>query len=135
MIEYRIMRDWDLDELIDLYKDTSLGERRPVDDRKRFAAMFRNASLVIGAWDGQLLVGVARSLTDFSHMTYLADLVVRNAYQRKGIGRELLRITQQRVGPTGILLLAAPEARDYYRKLGFTASDRAWFLPAGQTAD
>ncbi|HLV00315.1 MAG TPA: GNAT family N-acetyltransferase [Acidobacteriota bacterium] len=133
MIEYRIVRDWNLNELIDLYKDTSLGERRPVDDRKRFAAMFRNASLIIGAWDEQLLVGLARSLTDFSHVTYLADLLVRNSYQRRGIGRELVRLTQEYVGPTSILLLAAPEARDYYRRLGFVASDRAWFLPAGQS--
>lgn len=134
MIDYRIMRDWDLDQLIDLYKDTSLGARRPVEDRQRFAAMFRNASLIIGAWDGDLLVGLARSLTDFAHMTYLADLLVRNAYQKRGIGRELVRLTQQKGGPAvGILLLATPEAREYYRKLGFSTSDRAWFLPAGQS--
>ena len=77
MIEYKLTPDLDVDLAHDLYVASTLGERRPVDDRERFAAMIRNANLTITAWDGDLLVGISRSVTDWVWMTYLADLAVR----------------------------------------------------------
>ncbi len=134
MIEYRTGNKLDLDEVLDLYRASTLAERRPVDDRARFAAMIENANLVITAWDGPLMVGISRSLTDFSHFTYLADLAVRVSHQKQGIGRELMRLTQVQGGPkTSILLLAAPAAADYYPRVGFSPAPRAWLLNAGQT--
>src|SRR5260370_40198044 len=53
MIQYRTGNDLDLDQVIDLYKASTLGERRPIDDRARFAAMLKNANLVITAWDDE----------------------------------------------------------------------------------
>src|SRR5687767_10763083 len=94
MIEYKLTPDLDLDQAIELYIDSTLGERRPVDDRERMATMFQHANLVITAWDGDLLVGVSRSITDWVWTTYLADLAVRLSYQRQGIGKELMRRTQ-----------------------------------------
>src|SRR6266853_3844076 len=118
-IEYRTGHDLDLDKVIELYQSSTLGERGPIHDRPRFAAMLKNANLVITAWDVDLLVGISRSLTDFSHYTYLADLAVRVSHQKQGIGRELMRLTQVQGGPkTSILLLAAPAAADYYPRVG-----------------
>ncbi len=94
MITYRMGNDLDLDAVIALYEDSTLGERRPIDDRARMSAMIANANVVITAWDGDLLVGMARSLSDFSYVTYLSDLAVRLAYQRTGIGKDLIRRTQ-----------------------------------------
>jgi len=134
MITYRTGNDLDLDQLIELYRASTLGERRPIDDRPRFAAMYKNANLVITAWDESTLVGVSRSLTDFAHFTYLADLAVRVSYQRQGIGKELMRRTQQLSGPkTNVLLLAAPAAKEYYPHTGFTNAPNAWLLKPGET--
>jgi predicted N-acetyltransferase YhbS len=94
MITYRNGNDLNLDAVIELYRASTLGERRPVDDRERMAAMLRNANLVVTAWDGDVLVGIARSVSDFSYATYLSDLAVRLSHQRQGIGRELVRRTQ-----------------------------------------
>ena len=47
MIEYRPGNDLDLDAVIELYRASTLGERRPIDDRERFAAMFRNAANLV----------------------------------------------------------------------------------------
>ena len=91
--------------------------------------MLRHANLVVTAWDGELLVGVARSLSDFSYATYLSDLAVRVSHQRQGIGRELIRRTQAAGGPAMIVLLAAPKAEDYYRRIGFTQRPQCWLLP------
>ncbi len=132
MIDYRIGNDVQLDEAIDLYRASTLGERRPLDDRERMAAMLRNANLVVTAWDGVLLVGIARSFSDFSYATYLSDLAVRQSHQRTGIGKELMRQTQQAAPQAILILLSAPAAVDYYPHVGFTQHPSAWFLKPGE---
>ncbi|MDP1957647.1 MAG: GNAT family N-acetyltransferase, partial [Rhodocyclaceae bacterium] len=110
--------------------------RRPVDRPDIFAAMLKHADLTITAWDGARLVGIARTLTDFSYVAYLADLAVDAAYQRHGIGKRLIRETKQRLGrECMIVLLAAPMANDYYAKVGFTHNPRAWMLKGGLPED
>lgn len=129
MIEYRTGNDLDLDEVIELYRASTLGERRPVDERDRMRAMLENANLVITAWDGGLLVGISRSMTDFAYTTYLSDLAVRESHQRQGIGRELIRLTKRESGPkTRIVLLSAPKAVEYYPRVGFSQHPSAWVL-------
>ena len=131
-ITYRYGNDLDLDQVIGLYKASTLGERRPVDDRAVMLAMLENADLVVTAWDGERLVGIARSLTDFAYVAYLSDLAVHADYQRQGIGVRLIEKTRQKMGPhSKIVLLAAPAAIDYYPHIGFRKHNSAWLLDAG----
>ncbi len=105
------------------------GINRPVHKLEQMAKMAATADLLVSAWDGDLLVGVARSLTDFCAACYLADLAVDRAYQRYGIGRDLVRHTRDGIGAgTMLLLLAAPSAMAYYPKLGFTAVESGWMI-------
>jgi predicted N-acetyltransferase YhbS len=135
-ITYRVGNDLDLEQVHELYKASTLGERRPVDDRACLAQMIGQANLVVTAWDGERLVGIVRSLTDFCYVCYLADLAVRASYQRRGIGVELIRRTQAALGPNAtIVLLAAPAARFYYPHIGFTQHPEAWILRPGQQID
>lgn len=127
-IIYRAGNKLDLDVVIDLYRASTLGERRPVEDRARMETMLRRANLVVTAWDGEVLVGLARSVSDFSYCTYLSDLAVRLSHQRQGIGRELIRNTRILGGQATVILLAAPKAVDYYPRLGFTHHPQAWLL-------
>lgn len=132
-ITYQTGSDLDLEAVIELYLESTLGERRPVANRAIMEAMIRNASLIITAWDGPRLVGISRTLTDFSYVAYLADLAVHREYQRMGIGRELVARTRAALDPTCfITLLAAPKANDYYGRLGFVHNPRAWNLPPRQ---
>ncbi len=62
---------------VELYRSCSLGVRRPLDDPESVSAMMRHGSLMVTAWDGELIVGIARTLTDFAYVGYLADLAVR----------------------------------------------------------
>jgi len=129
MVAYQTHKEVPLDEFIDLYRRSTLGERRPVHNRAVMAAMLEHADVLITAWHGAQLIGLARTLTDFQYVAYLADLAVDAAWQRQGIGRELVRRTRAALAPTCfITLLAAPKANDYYRHLGFTAQPRAWTL-------
>ena len=105
------------------------GIRRPVDDLPRIQRMIGHANLIVCARDGGRLVGVARCLTDFSYCCYLSDLAVDRAYQRRGIGKELTRRVQEAIGEeAALLLLAAPEARDYYAPLGFGKVGNGWII-------
>lgn len=114
-------------EFVDLLRRSTLAERGPVDEPERIRAMLRHANLLCTAWDGDKLVGVARSLTDFEYCCYLSDLAVDEAYQHKGIGRELVRLTRSKLGPRAkVILLAAPRAEGYYPRIGFEAHRSAW---------
>lgn len=131
MITYRTGNDLDLDDVIELYVDSTLGERRPVSDRSRMQRMLEHANLVVTAWDGARMVGISRSLTDFVYATYLSDLAVRKSYQRTGIGRELVRLTRDAAPRAMLILLAAPAAEEYYPHIGFEHHPQAWILRGG----
>jgi predicted N-acetyltransferase YhbS len=131
MISYRTGNDLDLDAVIELYVDSTLGERRPVSDRRRMQRMLEHANLVVTAWDGARMVGISRSLTDFVYATYLSDLAVRKSYQRTGIGRELVRLTREAAPRAMLILLAAPAAEKYYPHIGFEHHPQAWILRGG----
>jgi ribosomal protein S18 acetylase RimI-like enzyme len=116
-------------QFVDIMRRSTLGERRPIDDPKSIRAMLKHANLLCTAWDGKKLVGVARSITDFEFVCYLSDLAVDEAYQKQGIGRELIRLTRSRLGAKAkIILLAAPKAEKYYPKIGFEQHHSAWML-------
>lgn len=128
-LQFRLGNDLDLDQVIELYHESTLGERRPVEDRACMGEMLERANLVVTAWDGDQLVGISRTLTDFCYVAYLADLAVHRAYQRSGIGKALVAHTRAALGPQAIIvLLAAPAAADYYPHIGFQHHPQAWIL-------
>ena len=133
-ITYRTGNDLDLEAVVELYRASTLGERRPVEERPRMEAMLRNANLVITAWDRDQMVGIARSVSDFAYCTYLSDLAVRESHQRRGIGRELIRRTQEAGGQATVILLSAPRAVGYYPHVGFTQHPSAWVLKPDEPA-
>jgi ribosomal protein S18 acetylase RimI-like enzyme len=117
-------------EFIDLLVRSTLAERRPVAEADTIAAMLAKADLILTARsiDG-LLIGVSRAITDFSYCTYLADLAVDVAFQRRGIGRELITRTHQAAGlHTSLILLSAPLAQTYYPHIGMRRHDSCWLI-------
>lgn len=92
--------------------------------------MLQNAGLILTARIAGRLVGVSRSLTDFAFATYLSDLAVDEAYQRRGIGKELIRRTHEAAGlHTMLILLSAPKAETYYPHIGMAKHESCWTLP------
>jgi predicted N-acetyltransferase YhbS len=118
MIDYEINRPLEAADVARLFDASTI--RRPTGDLPRIARMLEHGNLTVSAWDGERLVGISRSLTDFAYCCYLSDLAVDGAYQRQGIGNELIAITRREIGEqVALILLAAPEAMDYYPKVGF----------------
>lgn len=132
-LEYKINAPVSVDQFIELLNESTLGERRPVDDRECIAGMLKNGNLMVSAWIGEQLIGVARSMTDFHYACYLSDLAVHRSYQRKGVGKKLQSLTQAQLGPRcKLILVAAPAANVYYEHLGFTNNPRCWVLNRDQ---
>jgi ribosomal protein S18 acetylase RimI-like enzyme len=129
-IRYSAVESITAEQYIDVVRRSGFAERRPVDDVECVRGMVANANLLVTAWHGAQLIGIARSVTDFTFCCYLSDLAVDERFQKSGIGRRLIDETQRRLGPKCmIVLLAAPKAVGYYPKVGFTRHESAWVLP------
>lgn len=132
-IDYQVNSPVTTDQFIELLRESTLGERRPIDDRDCMAGMVKNANLIVTAWDDGKLVGIARSMTDFHYACYLSDLAVHREYQKRGIGKRLQVITQAQLGSKSkLILIAAPDANSYYEHIGFKNNPRCWILDREQ---
>jgi predicted N-acetyltransferase YhbS len=129
-VTYAVEPELGPDEFIDVLVRSSLAERRPVDDMATIAGMLAHANVIVTARIDGRLVGISRAITDFHYCTYLSDLAVDQAHQRRGIGKELIRRTHEAAGlGTTLILLAAPKAREYYPRIGMVAHDSCWIIP------
>ena len=127
MIDYQLEPQLSVEEFIDVLVRSTLGERRPVDDRERIESMLKNADLIVTARLNGRLVGVSRAITDFAFCTYLSDLAVDESCQKRGIGRKLIERTHEAAGlMTRLILIAAPKARSYYPHIGMVPHDSCW---------
>ncbi len=128
MIQYSKENNLTADEFIMVLQLSGLSERRPVNEPARIEAMLQYANLIITARIDGKLVGVSRSLTDFSFCTYLSDLAVDKAYQRQGIGIELIKETKKASPLAKLILLSAPAAVEYYPKIGMSQWEQCYYL-------
>ena len=126
-ITYAINKAITSEQFIEVLTQSTLGERRPVDDIDSIADMLKHTNLLVTAWDDNKLVGVARSFTDYSYCCYMSDLAVIASVQHQGIGKGLIEATkvELKVG-CKLVLLSAPAAQQYYPHIGFSAHTSAW---------
>jgi GNAT superfamily N-acetyltransferase len=129
-IAYQLEPNLSAEEFIDVLVRSTLAERRPIREAHTIQGMLENAGVIATARAAGRLIGVSRAITDFAYCTYLSDLAVDAAYQRRGIGRELIRRTHEAAGlGTTLILLAAPAARRYYPHIGMQPHDSCWIVP------
>jgi ribosomal protein S18 acetylase RimI-like enzyme len=129
-IKYETNKAVTLEEFHQLLTTSTLGERRPIDDKECLQGMLDNSNLIVSAWDGSKLVGIARSVTDFYYACYLSNLAVDQNYQRQGIGIRLQQITQEQLQPKcTLILISAPAGNSYYPSIGYESCQRCWILP------
>ena len=133
-VTYQLEPDLTPAEFIDVLVRSTLAERRPIHDEETIRAMLRNADVILTARLDGVLIGVSRALTDYAYCTYLSELAVDEAYQRQGIGKELIRRTHEAAGlKTRLILLAAPKAQTYYPHIGMTKHESCWLIAGRQT--
>ncbi|MCE3278208.1 MAG: family acetyltransferase [Bacteroidetes bacterium] len=126
-IQFRINASLRAEDVIEVFK--SSGINRPIEDLTRIDQMLKNSNLIISAWDGIELIGIARSVTDYNYCCYLSDLAVKVEHQKSGIGKTLIELTQQTIGDqTMLLLLSAEPAMEYYPKVGFEKVENGFII-------
>ncbi|MGG4091525.1 GNAT family N-acetyltransferase [Paenibacillus lautus] len=126
-ITYRSNKDVKLEDVIRVYRNS--GILRPTDQPKRIQAMISHADILITAWLGDRMIGIARALTDWSFCCYLSDLAVDKDFQKSGIGRELIAKIREEIGEgVALILLAAPSAMAYYPKVGFEKIENGFIV-------
>jgi len=116
-------------DFVDVLRRSGLAARRPVEDEGRVYRMLTNSNLIVVARDEETgqIVGVARSVTDFSYCCYLSDLAVDQAFQGQGIGKKLIEKTREAAGPEAMcLLLSSPDAMSFYKAIGMPQPDNAF---------
>ncbi len=129
-IEYKLNPNITVEEFIEVLKNSTLGARRPIDDLKTIKGMIENSNLIVTASMDNKIIGIARAVTDFNYCCYLSDLAVDEQYQKNGIGKQLISKVQDQLNDKcKIILLSAPDATEYYPKIGFTQHNSAWTLP------
>ncbi|MEL6194940.1 MAG: GNAT family N-acetyltransferase [Bacteroidota bacterium] len=70
------------------------------------------------AWDGEVLVGCARLLTDGYLFSTLTEILVRPDYQGKGIGRVLMEMVYE-ASPSTLSFGVQPQNEAFFEKLGY----------------
>jgi ribosomal protein S18 acetylase RimI-like enzyme len=118
MITYQLNPPLTTADFIDILRRSTLGTRRPLHDLEAMEQMFQYGNVYVGAFHQDRLVGLARLMTDFVYTSYLSDLAVDEAYQKQGIGKQLIREAQKATPKAKIILVSAPAAVDYYPKIG-----------------
>ena len=128
-IEYKLNQNITVEEFIEVLKNSTLGERRPIDELETIKGMIENSNLIVTALIDNKIIGIARAVTDFNYCCYLSDLAVDEQYQKNGIGKQLISKVQEQLNDKcKIILLSAPDAKEYYPKIGFTQHNSAWTL-------
>lgn len=100
----------------DVFRRAPLGIRDP----KKLQRAFENSDLVCFACHEDLLVGMARALSDGEYQAAVYDLVVLPEYQGRGIGRQIMTAIHQRLPVRTTILYVVPGKEPIYRKLGYS---------------
>lgn len=81
------------------------------------------ASIAVGAWDGERLVGFSRAISDGVHRAYIEDVVIDPDYRGKGIGERLVALLVSQLEDVHITsLFCEPERVAFYSRNGLRAS-------------
>ena len=123
-MEYRIDdRQLNAEKFIAFVKQVWPGE---YDEERTSAALSR--TLNITAYDGELLVGCLRILSDGYYFGTITELLVLPAYQHRGIGSRLLQLARENT-PSTLYFGAQPEAEKFYEKNGCIKGMQSYIIP------
>ncbi len=111
----------DIDSIMNLYGDVSWTAY--TSNPSKLEQAISNSLKVWTAWDDDLLVGLARVVGDSSTIIYIQDILVLQAYQKKEIGSQLLKIILDEYKDIRQIVLLTDDTDKtikFYEKNGFT---------------
>ena len=95
-MEIREYKTYCHDEIVNLYK--SVGWKNYLERENVLMQAYLNSLCVLGAYDGERLIGIVRAVGDGKTVVFVQDLLVLAEYQRKGVGTRLMKALMERFG-------------------------------------
>ncbi|MFC1799319.1 GNAT family N-acetyltransferase [Candidatus Eisenbacteria bacterium] len=121
-IEVSIHRPPDIDQVTRLFRQAGWLDK--IDD-ERVMSMIENSTIIVTAWDKEVMVGFARCMTDYAFNGQINNVVVDEKYRGRGIGKRLIGKILSSSEQVTYVLRADPDNIGFYKKLGFEDSDLA----------
>jgi ribosomal protein S18 acetylase RimI-like enzyme len=103
-------------ELAQVFELAPLGKKR---DPDVLEVAFRNSLLRVFAFDGSVLVGAGRALSDGVWRAAIYDVAVLPEYQGKGIGSKIIQHLVQSAKVDVVMLYSVPGKEKFYEQFGF----------------
>lgn len=121
MIVYKIgVKDMDWIQLFKLYEKAGLlGRFVKNNELSKIQLAFEASYKVVTAWDGVILVGAGRMLSDGICYGAIFDVGVLPEYQKRGIGKGLIQELLNGNEHMPIHLTSTFGNEEFYKKLGF----------------
>jgi ribosomal protein S18 acetylase RimI-like enzyme len=110
------------EQLHKLFRQAPWAKERTIEDVK---LMLRHTDVTLCVWDGDQLVGFGRVLTDFVYRATIWDVIVDKAYQKQGIGTEIVRrlLNHPRLKHVELFWLCTRRP-GFYEKFGFSSKEQ-----------
>ena len=110
------------EQLLRLFQQAPWAKGRTLSDARD---MLRHTDVAMCAWDGDHLVGFGRVLTDFVYRATIWDVIVDEAYQKQGIGAEIVQriLHHPRLKKVELFWLCTRRP-GFYEKLGFSSKEQ-----------
>jgi len=121
-ITFSEKKELEASQLLRLFHQAPWAKDRTLDDAKD---MLRHTDVALCAWDGDQLVGFGRVLTDFVYRATIWDVIVDKAYQKQGIGTEIVQriLNHTRLKKVELFWLCT-RMPWFYEKLGFSSKEQ-----------
>ena len=116
------------EEVLEIYK--SVGWTIYASDPEKLRRAFENSLYILGAYDGDTLVGILRAVGDGETVVFLQDILVRPDKQGQGIGRKLMAEffrKYSRVRQVQLLTDDTPATVGFYRAVGMVPAEELHF--------
>lgn len=113
-----------IEELVNLYREA--GWLNYSDNKDLLSAAFNNSQDVISAYaNNEELIGIIRAVGDKCSILYIQDIIVANAYKRKGVGTKLVNMLISKYPQIRQIVLLTDDVigtRKFYESIGFEES-------------
>lgn len=121
-ITFSEKKELEASQLLRLFHQAPWAKDRTLDDTKE---MLRYTDMALCAWDGDQLVGFGRVLTDFVYRATIWDVIVDKAYQKQGIGTDIVQriLNHPRLKKVDLFWLCT-RMPGFYEKLGFSSKEQ-----------
>lgn len=109
------------DQVMALYEDA--GWTAYTDEPDLLMKAIENSLKVWTLWDGEKLIGLARTIGDGATICYLQDILILKAYQGQGFGSDLLKeIMKENQNIRQFVLLTedSEKTKNFYKKAGLS---------------